>query len=167
MAKNNTKKISQYDRYKIIRIIGMSISGLAILAAFSALLGLHVIEQNYEKFMAGNEGSLLFRYVKYILYIQIGLSVLAMVSSFFFMLHNAWAKNLLIKTIWGFFLFYIFMGIVLVFDANRNLDFKNISSFISILLPLCIVLFMMRYIYIYLVKLLDKINSEKISGLFK
>jgi hypothetical protein len=55
----------------------------------------------------------------------------------------------------------------MVFDMNRSIDFGNMSSIMSFVLPLCVVAFMMRYIYIYLNKLIEKINSEKIAGLFK
>ena len=165
--KNKVKTLSQRDRGRIIMVIGMSISGLALLSIFAAVLGLFALDAFHEKLIAENPGSLLYRYARYLIFCHIALAGAAVFTSFFFMFHKAWARDLLIKTIWGFFLFYILTGIILVFDNNHKIDFGNMNSVISFVLPLCIVAFMMRYIYVYINKLNEKINSDKISGLFK
>ena len=165
--KNKVKTISQRDRYRIVTVIGMSISGLALISIFAAVLILLALNAHQEILIAENPGSLMYRYAKYLIYGHIILSAAAVLTSFFFMFHKIWARSLLIKTIWGFFLFYIFIGIILVFDTNKKINFGDTSSLISFVLPLCIVAFMMRYMYIYINKLIEKINSDKISGLFK
>lgn len=165
--KNKVKTLSRRDRYRIVTIIGMSISGLALLVIFSSILALYTLDVYRAKLMAENPGSIIYRYAEYLLYAQICIAGVAALASFFFMFHKTWARTLLIKAIWGFFLFYVFIGIILVFDSNRNIDAGNFSSVISFILPLCVVAFMMRYIYIYANRLVEKINSEKISGLFK
>jgi len=165
--KTKVKPLSQRDRYRIVTVIGMSISGLGLLAIFATVLVIFVLDSNRDKLMAENPGSLMYRYAEYLLYTQTGLAAAAVITSFFFMFHKLWAKNLLIKTIWGFFLFYIFIGIILVFDSNQKIDPGSINSVLSFILPLFIVVFMIRYIYIYMNRLIEKINSDKISGLFK
>jgi hypothetical protein len=165
--KNKIRTLSQRDRLRIVTVIGMAISGLALLAIFASVLGIFALEARQEQLIAENPGSLMYRYALYLLYAQIALAAVTVFASFFFMFHKLWGKNLLIKSIWAFFLFYIFIGIVMVFDMNRSIDFGNMSSIMSFVLPLCVVAFMMRYIYIYLNKLIEKINSEKIAGLFK
>lgn len=167
MNKKKIKTISRGEKARIVTVIGMSISGLALLAAFIAILGLFALEARQEILIAENPGSLMYRYAGYLLYIQIGLAAAATVTSFFFMFHKLWARNLLIKALWGFYLFYVLIGIILVFDSNKSIDFSNMTSLMSFVLPLCMVAFMMRYIYIYLNKLFEKITSDKISGLFK
>lgn len=165
--KNKVKTLSQRDRYRIVTIIGMSISGLALLVIFSSVLALYTLDIYGNKLTAENPGSLIYRYPEYLLYGQISIAAVTAFASFFFMFHKVWARSLLIKAIWGFFLFYVFVGIIPVFDSNRNINTGDMSSVISFVLSLCIVAFMMRYIYIYVSRLVEKINSEKISKLFK